>query len=160
VTSGAHAWLVDQRWAKAYPLEETTTIGRGADSTIILRDPAVSRAHAEIRREKDSWVLQALGSSGTLLNEVRVSTDCVLQEGDLIEIAYSTFRFTLRAPTGEMFVVPRDAAHSADRISVPTRATLHSMHPITLISRWRKYWHVILVLLLVVMVLAICAGQQ
>ena len=27
MTSGANAWLIDQRWAKAYPLSETTTIG-------------------------------------------------------------------------------------------------------------------------------------
>ena len=157
MTSGAQAWLVDQRWAKAYPLADLTTIGRGADSTIVLRDPAVSRRHAEIAREGEAHVLRAMGSAGTTLNGVRVATDCVLQEGDLIEIAFTTLRFTKLAPTGEMFVVRRDAVHSRDRLDVPTRETLHRLHPITLMSRWRRYWHVLLALLLVVLVLTICA---
>jgi pSer/pThr/pTyr-binding forkhead associated (FHA) protein len=157
MTSGAHAWLIDQRWAKAYPLADLTTIGRGAECTIMLRDPAVSRRHAEIDREGEAYVLRAMGSAGTMLNGVRVATECVLQEGDLIEIAFTTLRFTNLAPTGEMFVVPRDSVYSRDKLDVPTRATLHRMHPITLIARWRRYWHVMLALLLVVLVLAICA---
>lgn len=158
MTSGANAWLIDQRWAKAYPLSEETTIGRGAECTVVLRDPAVSRRHAEITRDGEAYVLRAMGSAGTQLNGVRVATDCVLQEGDLIEIAFTTLRFTKLAPTGEMFVVPRDAVYSRDRIEVPTRATLHAMHPITLISRWQRYWHILLALLLVVLVLSICAA--
>ena len=138
MTSGAQAWVIDQRWAKAYPLAEITTVGRGADSTVVLRDPAVSRRHAEITREGEAYVLRAMGSSGTLLNGVRVATDCVLQEGDLIEIAFTVLRFTKLAPTGEMFVVPRDAVYSRDRLDVATRATLHRMHPITLIARWPR----------------------
>lgn len=157
MTSGAQAWLIDQRWAKAYPLAEETTIGRGPESTVVLRDPAVSRRHAQIMREGEAYVLRAMGSAGTLLNGVRVATECVLQEGDLIEISFTVLRFTKLAPTGEMFVVPRDAVHSRDQLDVPTRATLHGMHPITLMARWRRYWHVLLALFLVVLVLTICA---
>lgn len=160
MTSGARAWLVDQRWMKVYPLADATTIGRGPDNTIILRDPAVSRDHAEIRREGASHVLRASGTSGTTLNGEPVTADSVLDEGDIIEIAFTQLRFTERAPTGEMFVVLRDAAHSADRIEVPTRATLHAMHPITLAARWRRYWHLLLVLMLVVLVLALCAERS
>ena len=158
MTSGAQAWLIDQRWAKAYPLADATTVGRGAECMVVLRDPAVSRRHAEITREGEAYVLRAMGSSGTLLNGVRVATDCVLQEGDLIEIAFTVLRFTKLAPTGEMFVVRRDAVYSRDRLEVPTRETLHGMHPITLISRWRRYWHLLLGLLLVVLALALCAA--
>ena len=39
MTSGAEAWLVDDRWGKAYPITEDTTIGRGSACAIILRDP-------------------------------------------------------------------------------------------------------------------------
>lgn len=158
MTSGAHAWLIDQRWAKAYPLAESTTVGRGADCTVVLRDPAVSRRHAEITQEGEAYVLRSMGSAGTTLNGVRVATNCVLQEGDLIEIAFTILRFTKLAPTGEMFVVPRDAVYSRDRIELPTRPTLHGMHPITLIARWQRYWHILLALLIVVLVLAICAA--
>jgi pSer/pThr/pTyr-binding forkhead associated (FHA) protein len=159
MTSGAQAWLIDQRWAKAYPLAESTTVGRGAECTVVLRDPAVSRRHAEISREGEAYVLRSMGSAGTTLNGVRVATDCVLEEGDLIGIAFTVLRFTKLAPTGEMFVVPRDAVHSRDRIELPTRPTLHGMHPITLIARWRRYWHILVALLLVVLVLAICAVE-
>lgn len=155
----SNAWVIDQRWMKAYPLTDVTLIGRGPESTVLLRDPAVSRAHAEIRREGNAWILKSVGTAGTNLNGVRVSTDCVLQEGDLIEIALTTLRFTQRAPTGEMFVVRRDAVHTPDGVDVPTRPTLHGMHPITLIARWQKYWHLLLGLLLIVLVLAICAGS-
>ncbi len=160
MTSGASAWLIDQRWFKAYPLSgETTTIGRGPDSTIILRDPAVSRTHAEVRQEGADYTLRVLGSSGTNVNGVRVDSSCKLNEGDLIEIAFSGLRFTTRAPTGEMFVVPRDVVVTSDRHEVPTRATLHSMHPITLASRAKQHWHFVLVALLVLLVIAICAER-
>jgi len=159
MTSGASAWLIDERWFKAYPLGASTTIGRGPQSTIILRDPAVSRTHAEVRNEEGSFVLHAQGSSGTKVNDVRVNTSCTLREGDVVEIAFSTLRFTTHAPTGEMFVVPRDAIVTSDRHEVPTRATLHGMHPITMAARWRQYWHIVLIAALILLVVAICAQR-
>jgi pSer/pThr/pTyr-binding forkhead associated (FHA) protein len=160
VPSGADAWLVDERWFKAYPLASRTTIGRSANSTIILRDPAVSRVHAEVRREALGFVLRARGSAGTKVNGVRVGGECALQEGDVIEIAYSNLRFTQRAPTGEMFVVSRDPVANVDSLDVPTRATLHAMHPITLAARWRRWWHYLAIAALVLLVIAICAGTS
>lgn len=159
MTSGADAWLVDERWFKAYPLAERTTIGRSAHSTIILRDPAVSRVHAEVRRDGITYVLQAQGSSGTKVNGARVGDEFVLQEGDVIEIAFTNLRFTTHAPTGEMFVVSRDRAASSDQLDAPTRATLRSMHPITLMSRWRQWWHLAVIAALVLLVVAICAQR-
>lgn len=158
MTSGAEAWLVDDRWGKAYPLVEDTTIGRGSNCEIILRDPAVSRTHAVVNRRGVDYVLHAIGGSGTNVNGVGVSGETVLREGDVVEIALTSLRFTMRAPTGEMFVVSRDYPLPADREG-PTRATLHAMHPITLYGRWRTYWHVFLALMLIIGVLAICAGQ-
>lgn len=159
MTSGADAWLVDERWFKAYPLGADTTLGRGAENTIILRDPAVSRLHAEIKKHQSGYVLHTYGSSGTKLNGIRVDAESPLQESDVIEIAFTTLRFTMQAPTGEMFVVPRDIATSGDRHEAATRATLHAMHPVAIASRWRSYWHLLLGALLVIFVLAICAGR-
>jgi pSer/pThr/pTyr-binding forkhead associated (FHA) protein len=158
MTSGADAWLVDERWFKAYPLVEDTTIGRGAQCVIILRDPAVSRVHAEVKREHNEYVLYAQGSSGTKVNGARVTSATLLQEGDVVEIAFTTLRFTRHAPTGEMFVVPRDAATTSDRNEIPTRATLHALHPITIVSRWPRYWRIIVMASLILLVFAICAG--
>src|SRR5688572_21291207 len=69
MTSGADAWLVDDRWGKAYPLtDQETTIGRGQPSAIIIRDPAVSRVHASVRRRGVEFVLSVTGSAGTSVN--------------------------------------------------------------------------------------------
>lgn len=157
MTSGASAWLVDERWFKAYPLGENTKIGRGSRSTIILRDPAVSRTHAEVKRERDSYVLHAYGSSETKLNGERVASQSALKEGDVVEIAFTALRFTQHAPTGEMFVVPRDMPTVIDHQERPTSLTLHAMHPIVLATRWRRHWPLALglVLLLVLLVLVL-----
>jgi pSer/pThr/pTyr-binding forkhead associated (FHA) protein len=159
VTSGADAWLVDERWFKAYPIADRTTIGRGADCTIILRDPAVSRVHAEVKKDGMAYVLVSHGSSGTRMNGTRVTGACVLEEGDVIEIAFSNLRFTTHAPTGEMFVVRRDSATTMDAIDEPTRATLHALHPITIAARWRRWWHIVLVAALILLVVTICAER-
>ena len=161
MTSGAEAWLVDDRWGKAYPLETETTIGRGSECAIILRDPAVSRRHALVQRRGMSYVLNVVGTAGTTLNGITVTGESPLQEGDVIDIALTSLRFTAQAPTGEMFVVSRDYPLPGTMREGPTRPTLHSMHPITLASRsygrLRAYWHFALVLFLTIAVLALCA---
>lgn len=163
MTSGADAWLVDDRWGKAYPLTEPeTTIGRGQPSAVIIRDPAVSRVHARVRRDGVKYVLSVSGASGTSVNGEPVTGELTLSEGDTIEIALTALRFTFNAPTGEMFIVSRD--HPVQRAfeEAPTRATLHAMHPITLATRsytrMRGYWHFMLVVFLTIAVLGLCAA--
>jgi pSer/pThr/pTyr-binding forkhead associated (FHA) protein len=139
------AWLVDERWAKAYPLGDRTTIGRGPESTIILRDSAVSRLHAELSKEGEVFVLRALGSSGTKVNGQRVGSEWALREGDVIEIAFTSLRFTARAPTNEMFVIPRDVPTPRDTQEGPTQAAIRaiSQSEIVAASRrgWRRFWY-------------------
>ncbi len=54
--------------------EDVITIGRRAESTIVLSDPNVSRNHAEIRPAGAGWVLVDLGSTnGSRVNGARVS---------------------------------------------------------------------------------------
>ena len=163
MTSGADAWLVDDRWGKAYPLSDReTTIGRGQPSAVIIRDPAVSRHHATVRRQGASFVLTVTGTSQTSVNGEPVRGERALVEGDTIEIALTALRFTFNAPTGEMFVVSRDHPVQPEIEEAPTRATLHAMHPITIASRsytrLRAYWHFILVFFLTIAVLALCAS--
>jgi predicted component of type VI protein secretion system len=154
----AEAWLVDDRWAKAYPLSESTTIGRGAENTIILRDPAVSRQHATVGRRENGFVLLVHGSSGAKLNGLPVAADSVLKEGDAIEIAHTLLRFTLRAPTGEMFVVRRDRPTPYDNPEVPTDAPLTAMNP--WVAGWRKHWHFVVGLALLVLMLLVLLATQ
>lgn len=150
MTSGADAWLVDERWFKAYPLAaETTTIGRGSESTIILRDAAVSRHHADVTREQGGYVLRAFGSSGVSVNGLPVAAEHPLREGDIVEIAYSALRFTTKAPTNEMFVIPRDTPTFIDQLEGPTKATLRAMNQ-SIQRGTRRYWHVIAIAVLIV----------
>jgi pSer/pThr/pTyr-binding forkhead associated (FHA) protein len=122
---GADAWLVDDRWSKAYSLGPETNIGRGSESSIILRDPVISRRHACVVREADAYVLLSYGAAGTRVNGLGVAERHVLHEGDIVEIAFTTLRFSMMAPTGEMFVVARDTPTLIDRqMEGPTRATM------------------------------------
>jgi len=122
----ADAWLVDDRWSKAYALAGECHIGRGAGSSIILRDPVISRRHASVSKRGEDYVIESLGTAGTKVNGESVTTERVLREGDIIEIAFTTLRFTLMAPTGEMFVVARDTPTTIDQMEGPTRATVRA----------------------------------
>ena len=152
------AWVVDERWAKAYPLGDTTSIGRDADSTIILRDQTVSRHHASIVRDGNSFRVQPVGSATTKLNGVPLDAEAVLKEGDRLEIAFSVLRFTLLAPTGEMFVIRRDRPTAFDNPDVPTRAPLRASTAAMRVAK--RYWHfVVVVAVLIVMLLVLLATR-
>jgi diguanylate cyclase (GGDEF)-like protein len=76
--------------------DDSITLGRGHDCTIMIRDLAVSRVHIEIAydRHANVYVVNDLGSSnGTLLNEKTITTS-VLDEGDKIIIGRTVLRFS------------------------------------------------------------------
>ena len=90
----ATAYLVYESERHAYPLTDAGfTIGRDANSTIVLREPSVSRSHAEVRAEGGEYVLHTSGATGTLLNGEHVSTPRQLKEGDRIEIGTAELTF-------------------------------------------------------------------
>jgi hypothetical protein len=63
------------------------TLGRSLDNDVIVHDVRVSRHHAQLRRRAGRYVIYDLGSSGgTLVNGDRVS-ECLLQPGDVINLA-------------------------------------------------------------------------
>ena len=73
--------------------EEVITFGRRPESTIVLADPNVSRAHAEIRPQGTGYTLVDLGSTnGTRVNGARV-TSHALQDGDEIMFGNTRIRF-------------------------------------------------------------------
>ncbi len=68
------------------------TIGR-ADSDIVLRQPLVSRRHAELTWEGTRHVIRDLGSrNGTWVNGARIAGQRPLAAGDVVQIG--TFRLT------------------------------------------------------------------
>ena len=70
------------------------TIGRErAAADVVLRDPNVSRRHAELTFTGSDWTIEDLNSTnGTLVNSRRI-TRCPLRSGDLLTFGLSTFEF-------------------------------------------------------------------
>src|SRR5262249_44695582 len=85
---------------RKFPIPPGTTIlGRQLDSNICLPPKAVSRQHAQILSEKDSFFVEDLGSSnGTYLNGVRVEGRQPLTERDTLQIGPYLFALRL-SPT-------------------------------------------------------------
>lgn len=64
-----------------------------AAADVILRDPNVSRRHAEFTYTGSGWSIEDLNSTnGTLVNNRRI-TRCPLRNGDLLTFGLSTFEF-------------------------------------------------------------------
>ncbi len=71
------------------------TLGRDPASDVAIDDRGVSRAHAEIRRDRGHWVLRDCGSTnGTFVNGVRI-TETGLKTGDSITIGAVTLEVSL-----------------------------------------------------------------
>src|SRR5215210_1034078 len=70
------------------------TIGRSARNDVCVPDPFASRVHAEVRREGDGYVLQALCSSNdTYYNGSRLEQPVALTPGGLIQIGETEIVF-------------------------------------------------------------------
>ncbi len=76
--------------------DDSITLGRADDSTIMINDPAVSRIHMEIAYDpmSNAYTVNDLGSSnGTLVNGEPTKT-WVLNEGDKIIVGGTVLRFS------------------------------------------------------------------
>ena len=71
-----------------FPIKQAiVSIGRRIDNQLVLNDPRVSRAHAEIRCIRGRFVIFDMHSSGgTYVNAKRV-THSVLYDSDVISLA-------------------------------------------------------------------------
>ncbi len=83
--------LDDRRYVLAGP---RATIGRSKDADCVLRDPNVSRHHAELRRSTSGeWTIVDLGSTnGVKINDRRVPS-ARLSPGDRVTVGKTTFVF-------------------------------------------------------------------
>ena len=63
-----------------------TTIGRSADSDIVLDDITVSRHHSEVSRLDGGYIVRDKGSlNGTYVNQSRIDV-CELRQGDELQV--------------------------------------------------------------------------
>jgi pSer/pThr/pTyr-binding forkhead associated (FHA) protein len=130
-TADLPAFLVNEEERVAYPLsKKTVSIGRDIASHILVRDPSVSRFHADVRAEAGHFVLYAMGSSGTRVNGHNVSGPQLLEEGDRIQVGDQTFRFTREPLGGGVTPVPLGGASEEDD-KLSRRATQYSSRAVT-----------------------------
>jgi pSer/pThr/pTyr-binding forkhead associated (FHA) protein len=110
-------YLVYEFERRAYPLSDSAfTIGRDAASNIVIREPTVSRLHAEVRPQGDEYFLHATGSTVTRLNGSAVNAPVELSDGDRIEVGSAEFTFRRgRLPLGVSIVdMASPAGHDPD----------------------------------------------
>lgn len=84
-------------WRDVYRLNpgQVTTVGRAPTNRIVLRDDICSRKHSEFFFSSGNWTVRDLNSrNGTLLNDVPISGDCIVEEGDIVGIGSSEIGFT------------------------------------------------------------------
>jgi pSer/pThr/pTyr-binding forkhead associated (FHA) protein len=81
-----HAYLIINQ--QVYPLERiVTNLGRRRENHIVIKEPEVSRQHAQIRYENGRFVLYDNDSTGgTFVNGQQVDRS-VLYTGDVIRMA-------------------------------------------------------------------------
>jgi len=106
------------QWTLARPV---STIGRWEDNDLVIQDRWVSRHHAEVRREKDRYVLHDLGSkNGTLVNGRRITAPRALVDGDEIQV---TPMITLTfVDYGSTAPLPDEASESAAGLEIDSSA--------------------------------------
>ena len=75
-------------------IRDRCTVGRErAAADVVLRDPNVSRRHAELTFTGSDWTIEDLNSTnGTLVNNRRI-TRCPLRSGDLLTFGLTTYEF-------------------------------------------------------------------
>ncbi|MHB1844870.1 MAG: sigma-54-dependent Fis family transcriptional regulator [Deltaproteobacteria bacterium] len=91
----AELWVVEgPNFGAHYELSGELTFGRSSTCEAVLRDRRVSRRHAQIRPEGESWQLLDLGSrNGVLLNGEKIHGRATLSEGDRIQIGFTVLAF-------------------------------------------------------------------
>jgi pSer/pThr/pTyr-binding forkhead associated (FHA) protein len=119
------SYLVHEVERRAYPLSEAPfTIGRDATSGIVIREPAVSRSHAEVKPEGDGFVITGTGATGTRLNGAPLTTPAKLSDGDRIEIGSAEITYREgRLPLG-VSVVDTASLPARDADAMTRRSTI------------------------------------
>ena len=121
------AHLIYEFERRAYPVRNSLlTIGRDASSHILIREPAVSRNHAELRSEDGKYVLHPCGVNPTTVNGATLVEPRTLAEGDKVEVGSAILTFTTkRLPLGVSVIEPAAAAAREKDISTRRNTIKH-----------------------------------
>ena len=87
------AFQIRSMHKSVYPLLGPTTIGRGADNTITIPDPTISRYHAKVSFQEGYWTVEDLQSAnGIMVGGKRVER-LALKSGDTFQLGEILFSF-------------------------------------------------------------------
>jgi serine/threonine protein kinase len=96
-STGGDLYLVDAQGQEYRLRKGVTSIGRGQNCVIVINDHQISRLHAEINFQNESWLLTDLSSTnGSFVNEARLAPGqpVRLNPGDALRFG-PTARFTI-----------------------------------------------------------------
>jgi hypothetical protein len=89
----AMGWLVDS-FGQGHALDSKTIVGRALERDLVLLHGSVSREHAELVNDKQSWRLRDLGSmNSTQVNGERVDGRAKLVDRDVVTFGDASFYF-------------------------------------------------------------------
>ena len=88
-----------------YPLEGSATIGRSSQNDITLSDLSISRAHARVSFQEDTWIIEDLGSSNGVSFAGKRVEKTALTSGD-----------TFRLGEVEVRIVEADSPEEAEHL--------------------------------------------
>ena len=94
-----------------YRLLGSTTIGRGSDNTITVQVPSMSRNHAKVTFQDDTWVVEDLKSTNGIVISGKQVNKHALKSNDTFKLGEIEFCFIQNE-------TPKDSAQLADTVEV------------------------------------------
>lgn len=95
-------------------IDRDMLVGRHQAADIVLQAAEISRKHAAFLLKEDALWVQDLGSSnGTFVNDMRIDSEALLKQGDIVQFA--SLKFSVLEPAQEVIVEP-ELEQTAERI--------------------------------------------
>ena len=95
-------------------IERDMLVGRHQQADIVLQESDVSRKHAAfILKDQALWLQDLNSSNGTFINDVRLTGESLLKEGDIVQFA--SVKFSLLAPA-KAVQIPADIEQSVEAL--------------------------------------------
>lgn len=144
--------------------KDVVTLGRATDNDIVILESEVSRHHARLIRQGESWVLHDLGSrNGTFVNGQRITGPLRLTEGNQVALGPNVvFAVNETTPaSSETLSSKRPAPHGGVAPLPNSGSRTESVAPVQAAPQVRKSstkWYVLLGSALVILFLLTCAA--
>ncbi|RAZ05628.1 FHA domain-containing protein [Acinetobacter sp. SM1B] len=95
-------------------IDRDMLVGRHQAADIVLQAAEISRKHAAFLLKENALWVQDLGSSnGTFVNDMRIDSEALLKQGDIVQFA--SLKFSVLEPAQEVIVEP-ELEQTAERI--------------------------------------------